>query len=114
LKQKKTEVETLTVLVDRATTMVEKLRNAKQQYHHCRTSYQEESYSATQEEYLLAKFLYTIDDTYECPQGETLKLREDGKKPAQSKVDTNLRNTVLQLVACPNIFVRVELEEGNR
>jgi hypothetical protein len=30
--------------------------------------------SATQEEYLLAKFLYnTIDDTYECPQGETLK-----------------------------------------
>jgi hypothetical protein len=58
--------------------------------------------SATQEEYLLAKFLYnTIDDTYECT-GETLKLREDGiKKPdAQSKVDTNLRNTVLQL-ACP-------------
>jgi hypothetical protein len=57
--------------------------------------------SATQEEYLLAKFLYnTIDDTYECPQGETLKTTEDGikKRDAQSKVDTNLRNTVLQLV----------------
>jgi hypothetical protein len=57
--------------------------------------------SATQEEYLLAKFLYnTIDDTYECPQGETLKTTGDGikKRDAQSKVDTNLRNTVLQLV----------------
>jgi hypothetical protein len=75
----------------------------KQQYHHyCRTSYSGRAKdSATQEEYLLAKFLYnTIDDTYECPQGETLKLREDGikKRDAQSKVDTNLRNTVLQLV----------------
>jgi hypothetical protein len=52
------------------------LRNAKQQYHHyCRTSYSGRAKdSATQEEYLLAKFLYnTIDDTYECPQGETLK-----------------------------------------
>jgi hypothetical protein len=41
---------------------------------------QEAKDSATQEEYLLAKFLYnTIDDTYECPQGETLKTREDKK-----------------------------------
>jgi hypothetical protein len=58
---------------------------------------QEAKDSAT-EEYLLAKFLYnTIDD--KCPQGETLKLREDGikKRDAQSKVDTNLRNTVLSL-----------------
>jgi hypothetical protein len=77
------------------------LRNAKQQYHHyCRTSYSGAKDSATQEEYLLAKFLYnTIDDTYECPQGETLKTTGDGikKRDAQSKVDTNLRNTVLSL-----------------
>jgi hypothetical protein len=75
----------------------------KQQYHHyCRTSYSGRAKdSATQEEYLLAKFLYnTIDDTYECPQGETLKTtgRWHKKTDAQSKVDTNLRNTVLQLV----------------
>jgi hypothetical protein len=60
----------------------------KQQYHHyCRTSYSGRAKdSATQEEYLLAKFLYnTIDDTYECPQGETLKLREDGIKPHRAK-----------------------------
>jgi hypothetical protein len=52
----------------------------------------------TQEEYLLAKFLYTIDDTYECPQGETKTTGRWHKKPdAQSKVDTNLRNTVPSL-----------------
>jgi hypothetical protein len=41
--------------------------------------------SATQEEYLLAKFLYNTIDTYECPQGETLKLREDGIKNGRTE-----------------------------
>jgi hypothetical protein len=40
LEAKNLEVETLTVLVDKGYHTVEKLRNAKQQYHHyCRTSY---------------------------------------------------------------------------
>jgi hypothetical protein len=77
LKQRKLEVETLTVLVIRATTT----ETQKQQYHHCRTSQEELKTALLQEEYLLAKFLYnTIDDTYECPQGETLKTTEDGIK----------------------------------
>jgi hypothetical protein len=76
LAKENLEVETLTVLVDRATTTVEKLRNAKTTISsllsHILPGRAKDS--ATQEEYLLAKFLYnTIDDTYECPQGETLK-----------------------------------------
>jgi hypothetical protein len=90
------------------------LRNAKQQYHHyCRTSYSGRA-TATQEEYLLAKFLYnTIDDTYECPQGETLK-RYEGVWPKnrthRDKVDTNFRNTSHKpCKTCP-IDINSELE----
>jgi transposase len=71
------EVETLTVLVDKGYHNGREIAQCKNNniitiVAHPTPGRAKDS--ATQEEYLLAKFLYnTIDDTYECPQGETLQ-----------------------------------------
>jgi hypothetical protein len=89
----------------------------KQQYHHyCRTSYSGRAKdSATQEEYLLAKFLYnTIDDTYECPQGETLKTTGRWHKKTGRTEQSGYQFKYFQRKACPvKHLCTVELE-GNR
>jgi hypothetical protein len=56
---------------------------------------QEQAKSVTQPDYLVAKFKYNAEnDSYTCPQGETLKLQEDGiKVGAQNKGGYQFKNT---------------------
>jgi hypothetical protein len=65
--------------------------------------------SVTQPDYLVAKFKYDARKRqYTCPQGETLKPREDGIKKVgeQSKVVINLKIQNPSCRECPvNIFV---------
>jgi hypothetical protein len=73
--------------------------------------------SATQEEYLLAKFQYTIDDTYECPQGETLKTTGRWHKKTGRTEQSGYQFKKYRTPACKACPVKhlctVELE-GNR
>jgi hypothetical protein len=73
--------------------------------------------SATQEEYLLAKFLYnTIDDTYECPQGETLKTTGRWHKKTGRTEQSGYQFKKYRTPACKarpvKHLVRAELEVG--
>jgi hypothetical protein len=50
--------------------------------------------SVTQAEYLVAKFIYNkIDDTYQCPQGETLKTTGRWHSGRTEQSGYQLRNT---------------------
>jgi hypothetical protein len=83
LETKENLTETLTVLVDKGYHNGREIAQCKNNNIITIVAHptQEELKTAYTRGIFVAKFLYnTIDDTYECPQGETLKLREDGIK----------------------------------